>query len=59
MEREIKGYVKFKDKRVITKPLENQPGMITTWEMSDSHNSKEFFVHKGTRYQLVSSIEYK
>jgi hypothetical protein len=57
MEREIKGYIKFKDKKVITRPLEGQSGLIKTWEMSDAHNSKEYFVYNGTRYQLVSVVE--
>jgi hypothetical protein len=57
--REIMGYIKFKDKKATIKPLEDKKGPKTVWEISDSHNSKEFFRYKGVRYQLVSTIEPK
>jgi hypothetical protein len=57
--RDITGYVKFKDKKATIKPLDGESGEKTVWEISDSHNSKEFFKYKGVRYQLVSRTEVK
>lgn len=59
MERKINGYIKFKDKKAITRPLDGEQGEVKTWEISDNHNSKEFFRYKGQRYQLLSSVESK
>jgi len=56
---EIKGYIKFKDKKAIMKPLENQEGPVITWEINDNHNSKDYFMYKGIRYQFVSSVVSK
>lgn len=59
MEREIKGYIKFKDKKAIMKPMDGKSGLIETWEASDSFNSKQYFVYLGTRYQFVSAVDPK
>lgn len=59
MKQEIKGYIKFKDRTAIMKPLESGKGPTITWEINESHNSKDFFTYKGVRYQFVSSVEPK
>ena len=41
------------------KPLENQEGPVITWEINDNHNSKDYFMYNGIRYQFVSSVEPK
>lgn len=56
---EVLGYIKFKDKRAITKPIKGEPGYVKVWEISDSQSSKEYFTYKGIRYNLISSTEVK
>ena len=57
--REVKGYIKFKDKKATMRPLEGQDGPTLIWEINENHNSKEFFRYKGVRYQFVMSVEPK
>ena len=52
MERKISGYIKFKDKKAITRPLDGEQGEVKTWEISDNHNSKEFF-----KYNSIHSFD--
>lgn len=57
--REVTGYIKFKDKKAITKPLKGELGYVKVWEMSESQSAKEYFTHKEIRYNLISSTEVK
>ena len=59
MSNEIKGYIKFKDKKVITRPLDGEKGLVMTWEITESNSRKEYFTYKGIKYQLISSVENK
>lgn len=57
MDNNIKGYIKFKDKKAITKPLKGEHGFIKVWEISESQSSKEYFTYKGIRYNILSTTE--
>ncbi len=57
MERAVKGYIKFTEKKCVTKPFEDEGGVIETWVASEVNSNRQFFIHKGKKYQLVSTKE--
>lgn len=57
MEKAVKGYIKFTEKKCITKPFEDEGGMIETWVASEVSSNRQWFVYKGKKYQLVSTKE--
>ena len=55
MENKIKNYVKFKEKKIIIRPIEGEEGPVMVFELTDSNYSKEFINYKGNKYQLIST----
>lgn len=59
MEKVAKGYIKFTEKKCKMRPFEDEGGLIETWVASEAINNKQWFSHKGIKYQLVSSVDKK
>ena len=59
MEREIKGYIKFTEKKAVTRPLEGQEGFVETWSTNENAGDQTFFNYKGRRFRLISRVEKK
>lgn len=57
MERTVSGTIKFSGKKVVTKKELETATLIETWEQTESYSCKEYFVYKGIKYQLISSVE--
>jgi hypothetical protein len=57
MDRVTKGYIKFTDKKCVMKPFEDEGGVIETWVASEAITNRQWFVHNGRKYQLVSTKE--
>jgi len=53
------GYIKVKDKKVVTRPIDGEKGYTMTWELIETKPSKGYLSYKGINYQLVSSVENK
>jgi len=54
---EILGTIKFTGKKVITKKELETTTLTETWEQTESYSCKEYIIHNGIRYQLVSRVE--
>ena len=57
MEKIVKGYIKFTDKKCKMRPFEDVKGAVETWAASDAITNRQWFIHKGIKYQLGSSVE--
>lgn len=54
MENKIKNYVKFKDKKIIIRPIE-EDGSKLVFEITESNSSREFIKYNGNKYELIST----
>jgi hypothetical protein len=59
MENKIKNYVKFKEKKIIIRPIEGEVGNVMVFELTDSINTKQYINYKGNKYQMISCSESK
>ena len=55
MENKIKNYVKFKDKKIIIRPIEGEEGPVMVFELTDFNPSKEFIIHNRNKYEIIST----
>ena len=55
MENKVKNYVKFKDKKIIVRPIEGEEGPVMVFELTDSNSFKEFINYNGNKYGLIST----
>jgi hypothetical protein len=57
MDKTTKGFIKFTENGLITKPLEGQSGFIEVWEKTESLSDLLFITHNGNRYKLKEQKE--
>ena len=57
MDKTTKGFIKFTEDGLITKPFEGQSGFIEVWEKTDTLSDLLFITHNGTRYKLKEHKE--
>lgn len=57
MENKIKNYVKFKDKKIIIRPIEGEEGSVMVFELTDSNSLKEYINYNGNKYGLITALK--
>lgn len=57
MDKTTKGFIKFIEDGLITKPFEGQSGFIEVWEKTESLSDLLFINYNGNRYKLKEQKE--
>jgi hypothetical protein len=57
MDKTTKGFIKFTENGIVTKPFEGQSGFIEVLEKTDSPSDLLFITHNGGRYKLKDKKE--